>query len=266
MNDQQTYASPRNHVAEPTGAHNQESVAPSRSLRREISYRVRYFVNAYPIVYMPIVRYHHRHSVDRVVDGETDLVIEAFGRSGTTFANFAFLSAQTRRVRTVHHTHAAAQVITAVKKKVPTLVIVRQPEAVALSHMVRHQVYARPTLVAWIRFHERLLSRRRGIVFCSFDELTHNFAPVIQRLNERFGTRFGVWQHTKENEAEIFEQIKSRNRGRFSEDAVVDRMRAFALPSAEREALKQQLRAQLQADSLASLRDRANRMYQSFVG
>jgi hypothetical protein len=234
---------------------------PVRSLREEIAYRVRYFVNAYPILYMPTARIRHRDSDDRTVRDNTDLVIEAFGRTGTTFANFAFLSAQRRRVRTVHHTHAAAQVITAVKMDIPTLVIVRQPEQVALSHMARHRVSARPTLVAWIRFHRRLLPFRNGIVFCSFDQMTTNFTPVIERLNQKFRAGFDLWQHTKENEADIFEQIKSRNRGRFRADQEEQRKQAFALPTAEREALKQQLRQHLQADSLTQLRDQANHLY-----
>jgi hypothetical protein len=237
----------------------------NRSLREEISYRVRYFINAYPALYMPMARYRHRDSLDRIVQADTDLVIEAFGRTGTTFANFAFLSAQRRRVRTVHHTHAAAQVITAVKMKIPTLLIVREPEAIALSHMARHQVSARPPLIAWIRFHERLLGCRKGILFCGFEQMTNNFTPVIQRLNEKFGTCFEVWQHTKENETEVFEQIRSRNRGRFSEDQAEQRMRAFALPTAEREALKNQLRAQLEAPSLKDLRQRAQALYRSLV-
>jgi hypothetical protein len=234
---------------------------PARSLREEISYRVRYFVNAYPLLYMPTARIRHRDSNDRIVRDNTDLVIEAFGRTGTTFANFAFLAAQRRRVRTVHHTHAAAQVITAAKMDIPTLVIIRQPEQVALSHMARHRVSARPTLVAWIRFHSRLLPFRNRIVFCSFDQMTLNFTPVIELLNQKFNAGFDVWQHTKENEAEIFDQIKSRNRGRFRADQEEQRKQAFALPTAEREALKQQLRHHLQADSLTDLRDHANRLY-----
>jgi hypothetical protein len=237
------------------------AVPPVRSLREEIAYRVRYFVNAYPSLYMPMARYRHRDSDDRIVRDNTDLVIEAFGRTGTTFANFAFLSAQRRRVRTVHHTHAAAQVIVAVNMGIPTLVIVRQPEQAALSHMARHQVSARPTLVAWIRFHRRLLPFRNRIVFCSFDQMTSNFTPVIERMNQKFDAGFDVWQHTKENEAEIFEQIKSRNRGRFSAGQEEQRKRAFALPTEEREALKQQLRRHLQADSLARLRSQANHLY-----
>jgi hypothetical protein len=268
MNNNKTYPSQLSYVAEsadPRKAKGARGAVPNRSLREEISYRVRYFVNAYPALYMPMARYRHRDSMDRIVRADTDLVIEAFGRTGTTFANFAFLSAQRRRVRTVHHTHAAAQVITAVKMRIPTLVIVREPEAIALSHMARHQVSAGPPLVAWIRFHERLLSWRKGIMFCSFEQMTNNFTPVIQGLNEKFGTCFEVWQHTKENEMEVFEQIKSRNRGRFSEDQVEQRMRAFALPTAEREALKNQLRAQLEEPSLKGLRQRAQILYRSLV-
>jgi len=265
MNEHATYASSRNAGPVQTAPVESQILGiPAVSARRELYYRAHYFVNAYPRLYMPLVRYRHRFLVDRVVDRDTDLVIEAFGRSGTTFANVAFLSVQGRRVRTVHHTHAAAQVLTAVKMKVPALVIVRNPEACALSHMVRHQISARPALVAWLRFHERLLACENSIVFCSFDELTRNFTPVIQRLNQRFGTHFDVWQHTRENEAEIFEQIQTRNRGRFREDAVLERTRAFALPTAEREALKNQLRVQLDAPSLIALRQRAQALYKHF--
>jgi hypothetical protein len=245
---------------------NLEASLPVRSLRKDLSYRVHYFINAYPLIYMPLVRFRHRFLEDRVVRADTELVIEAFGRTGTTFANFAFLSAQRRRVRTVHHTHAAAQVIVAVKRNLPTLVIVRKPEEVALSHMVRHEVSPRPALVAWIRFHQRLIPYREKIVFCRFDELSQNFTPVIQRINERFGTNFDIWQHTRDNEAKIFEHIRIRNRDRFEKDQQQQRMRAFALPTPEREALKQRLSSQLSADLLAEIRLRANALYESLVG
>lgn len=256
--DQLTYAAGQRQVRENTSP-------PSCSLREEIAYRVRYFVNAYPLVYMPMARLRHRYSEDRIVSAETDLVIEAFGRTGTTFANFAFLAAQRRRLRTVHHTHAAAQVITAVKMGVPTLVIVRHPEEVALSHMARHRISARSALTAWIRFHKRLRPFRGCIVFFRFDEMISNFAPAIQRINGKFGTNFDIWQHTKENEAEIFEQIKTRNRGRFRGDQDEQRRRAFALPTAEREALKRQLSQQLEAETLRQIRAEANDLYLTLV-
>src|ERR1035438_5314973 len=99
MNNHVTYASSRNAAAKHTPPGEPLILGtPAVSARRDFYYRVHYFVNAYPRLYMPLVRYRHRFLVDRVVDRDTDLVIEAFGRSGTTFANVAFLSVQRRRV------------------------------------------------------------------------------------------------------------------------------------------------------------------------
>jgi hypothetical protein len=234
---------------------------PVISQTRELYYRLRYFVSGYPRLYMPLVRYQHRYKVDRVVAPDTDLVIEAFGRTGTTFANYAFLAAQTRSVRTVHHTHAAAQVITAVNMKIPTLVIVRDPLEVSLSHMVRHQVSARASLRAWIQFHIGVLAVREGIVLCSFEQMITNFTPVIERINQKFNAGFAVWQHTKENEAAIFDFIATRNRGRFDKNEDGERLRALALPTPWREAQKERLRAQLEASSLAPLRQKAQKLF-----
>src|SRR4029079_13076554 len=120
---------------------------------RNLAYRARYLVNAYPALYMPMGRFRHRHSSDYCVGPGTEIVIEGFGRAGSTFAWLAFMSAQDRPVRTAHHTHAAAQVITAVRLGKPTLVIVRPPTDATLAHMARKGITARMALVAWTRFH-----------------------------------------------------------------------------------------------------------------
>jgi len=237
------------------------SAATGVSLREEIKYRFLYFVNAYPAVFMPIARVRYRHEDDFLVDWDTDLVIEAFGRSGTTFANFAFLTAQNRPVKTVHHTHAAAQIITAVRMRIPTMVIVRPPLESALSHMARHRISARPTLVAWIRYHRRILPYVDRIVVTTFDDMTRDFGAVIERINRTFRTSFVVWQHTQENAEQVFEQIRKRNRFRFGEAPTPERLRSLALPTPEREALKEKFRIQLQAPELAKLRERAQSLY-----
>ena len=231
------------------------------STREQIKYRFLYFLNAYPAIYMPVARVRYRRATDLLVTPDTELVIEAFSRAGTTFANFAFLSAQTRPVKTVHHTHASAQVITAVRMGKPTLVIVRPPVDAVLSHMARFRVSPRAALVAWIRFHERILPYLDRIVLTSFEAMTKDFGAVIRRINEKFATEFGIWQHTKENEAQVFEQIRQRNRSRFGDGPSAARFRALAIPTPEREALKEKLQAQLQAESLAPIRQKAQHLY-----
>jgi hypothetical protein len=223
-------------------------------------------VNAYPALYMPMGRLRHRGRTDYLVERDTELVIEGCGRAGSTFAVLAFQSAQGRRVRTAHHTHAAAQVITAVRWRIPTLVIVREPLESALAHMARRDIPARPTLVSWIRFHRRIMPVRHGFVAVSFADMTSDFGAVMTRVNEAFGTSFGVFQHTPENEAAVFAEIERRNRAGWGDRMTAERARSLARPTAERAALKQRLRVQLEAPELAGLRAQAHDVYRTFVG
>jgi hypothetical protein len=235
-----------------------------RRVFREARYSTRYVVNAYPAIYMPLARIRHRAQDDWSVRRDTELVVEGFGRSGSTFAVDAFELAQSRPVRLAHHTHAAAQVITAVKWGIPTILIVRHPEQVVLSHMARRDIGARPPLIAWIRFHERLLPYRGGLVVTPFEEMTTDLGVVIERVNGRFGTTFGVFEHSPETETRVFERIEARNRRRFGV-GTLEGERSLARPSEEREASKEALRAAYEAPALASLRSRAERVYRSLV-
>jgi hypothetical protein len=233
-----------------------------QSQRRQLKYRFIYWVSAYPTV-MPLARIKFRHLDDLLVTRDTGLVIEGFGRSGTTFANFAFLSAQTRPVKTVHHTHAAAQIIVAARMRVPTLLIVKPPLEAALSHMVRHKVSARLPLIAWIRFHRRVLPFLGRVVVTSFQKMITDFGTVTRRVNAKYGTSFGVFNHTKENEAAVFERIRQRNLVRWPEGM---RKTALAIPTVEREALKEKLRAELMREELAPLREKAQVLHEAVLG
>ena len=233
---------------------------------RELSYRARYLVNAYPAVYMPVGRVRHRGRAEYLVTRDTELVIEGCGRAGSTFALFAFLSAQERPVRTAHHTHAAAQVLTAVRWRIPTVVIVRDPLDSALSHMARRNISARPALVSWLRYHSRILPVREGFVAVRFEQVTSDFGAVVEQVNSAFGTHFSVFQHTPENEAAVLAAIERENRERWGDEMTPERARSLARPTAERAAVKQRLRTQLEAPELAALRSQAVDLHRTFVG
>jgi len=126
---------------------------------------------------------------------------------------------------------------------------------------VRHRISARPALVAWIRYHRRILPYLDRVVVTTFDSMTRDFGAVIERINQTFATTFRIWRHTKENEAQIFEQIRNRNRFLFGEATTPERLRSLSLPTPERETLKEQFRIQLQDPKLAELRKRAQSLY-----
>jgi hypothetical protein len=234
--------------------------------RRELAYRVRYLLNAYPAVYMPIARARHGGRPEYLVRRDTELVIEGAARSGNTFAVLAFASAQERWVRTAHHTHAPAQVLTAVRWGIPTLVLVRPPLDSALAHMALRGVSAGAALAAWIRFHRSVLPVSAGVVVASFAEVTGDFGAATARVNARFGTSFGVFDHTPENEAAVFAAIERRNRELRAGRKGSERDLILARPTPERSALKERLREQLDAPGLRARRAEAAELYRRLVG
>ena len=235
---------------------------PARSLQR-LAYGIRAVVSVHPPLYLPFARWRYRRAGEnRIVDRDTELVIEGFQRSGNTFAVVAFETSQGRPMRTAHHLHAAAQIVAAVRMRVPTLALIRDPVDTVLSHMIREPgISARQALSNWIRFYEAVVPLRDRVVVADFAEVTTDFGAVIRDVNARFGTRFAEFEHTQANVARCFELIEQRNREHYGTLAETKVPR----PSAERERLKAARRGELEADRLTALRARAYGVYRSLV-
>jgi len=227
---------------------------------RTLQYTLRYVVNVHPWLYMPLARRWHCDNRDRLVERDTELVIEAFGRSGSTFAVLTFEMAQPRHVKTAHHSHAAAQVIVAARWQIPTLVIVRRPMDSALSHMVRRRIPARPALKSWIRFHEHILPYRDRLLVTTLESVSTDFGLVTRAINQRFGTDFKELEHTQENQARISEMIEVANLKKYGQ--ATDWV---ARPTPERLERKNARRAELDDPHLANLRKRADQIYRILV-
>src|SRR5207253_1895092 len=100
----------------------------------------------------------------------------------------AFRMAQPLAVRIAHHLHAPGHVIAGIRRRLPVLVLVREPEEAVLEYVIR-----RPSLTlsqairGYIRFYEPLLAHRDRFVTGTFEEVTTDLAAVIRRINRRFG-------------------------------------------------------------------------------
>lgn len=227
---------------------------------RQFQYTLRYVVNVHPSIYMPLARRWHSDLENRFVDRDVELVIEGFGRSGSSFAVIAFELAQERPVKSAHHTHAAAQVIAAAKMGIPTLVIVRDPFEATLAHMVRRGIPAKPALESWIRYHEHVLPYRGSIVATSLATVSSDFGSVIRRVNEKFGTAFREFEHTEASQARVFEIIESRNFRKYG-----GRTYWVARPTDARNEDKEALRDQLESPRLARQRERAQELHRFLI-
>lgn len=245
----------------------------------------------HPSLYLPVARFRHRGTV---VGADTRLVIEGFTRSGVTFAVIAFQVAQRQPVRVAHTLHAPAHVLAAVRRGIPTMVTIRDPEAAVLSAIIREPyVTAEQGLAAWIRFYSRILPYRSGFVSVPFEGVTDDYGAVIRGVNERFGTRFDEFAHTPENVEVCFRIIEDRARrppwaealGDFENGKIglADYLRTVAgygearprsrvpesrvpRPSAQRDAMKEALATQVWGPDLRNLRLRARKLYAKYGG
>jgi hypothetical protein len=258
---------------------------------RHLRWGLRSRIAEHPSVYLPIARLKYGQSV---VGPDAKLMIEGFTRSGVTFAVIAFQSAQPEPVRVAHTLHAPAHVQAAVRRGIPTLVTIRDPEAAVLSAIIREPyVTAQQGLKAWIRFYTRILAYRQGIVLGLIDDVVGDFGGVIREINEQFGTTFKEFDHTPENVETCFSIIEDRARrppwsdalGRFESGLIgLDEYRAavegygssarltpiresrIPRPSAEREAIKETLVAQIWGPALRDLRMEARRLFAQYGG
>jgi hypothetical protein len=233
---------------------------PLRLGARRAWYEVKTLVATYPALALPIAR--RRHGVPLAAD--TEIVIEGFPRTGTTFAEKAFSLAQGRPVRMACHVHAPAQLIGAARRGVPAVAVVRPPEETVLSFVIRHShIPIRQALRGYIRFHEPLVPYRDRLVVAPFSEVTSDFGLTIRRVNERFGTSFAEFEHTEAGVRRVFEEIDRDYGGREERGEALERI--VARPSETRRTIKEGLEAGYRAPNLASLRARAERAFEALA-
>jgi len=258
---------------------------------RHLRWELRSRMAVYPSLYLSVAR---RKYGEAVLAEDTGLLIDGFTRSGVTFAVVAFNVAQRTPVPLAHTLHAPAHVIAAVRRNVPSLVTVREPESAVLSAVIREpDVTIEQGLRAWIRFYSAIRPYREGFVVAPFDRVVEDYGSVIGEVNERFGTSFDVFDHTPENVALCFSIIEDRSRrppwsealGKFESGRIglaaylaardehggngqlrkVPEARV-PRPSRERDAIKRSLAERLAQPGLRGLRRDARRVYEDYAG
>ncbi len=250
-------------------------------------HRLRTLACEHPAVYLPLARHKYPGPSPEVISSQTELVIDGYTRSATTFAVYAFQLGQDRPVRLAHHLHAPAQLIVAARREVPTLLLIREPQGAICSQLIQEPRVALPdALIAYARFYRCLIPHAASFVVGEFGQVTQDYGTVIQRINERFGTSFGEFSNSDASVRECLELIKHRGTlspvllgfesGLVSHDQMRRELQAIArlptssrakeawIPSEHRNRSKALLRRQWQQPELARLRDRAEAVYQVF--
>lgn len=251
-------------------------------LRRKIPpslyYQLRNISRQYPILFLPFARWRwsrwrQKHSISLLgpepaapnpVTKKAEIVIEGFPRMGNTFAHIAFKMAQNRPIEIGHHTHAAAQIVAAVRLNIPTIALIRKPEPAIISYLVGDfdpSLSIEQSLSEYISFYKTILPYRHKFLVAEFDQVTGDYGQVIEQVNQKFGTSFVPFEHTEANVQKCFQWIEEgfqKTFGQLSEKVV-------CRPSESRESLKQEIKEQFYQDKYERLRDTANEIYEQLT-
>lgn len=128
---------------------------------------------------------------DGLVMKGTDICIEAPPGSGNSFMVQAFSMANPT-CNIAHHHHVPAQVRRAVRQRIPTLVILRDPIACTLARVpsLSHLSMIGPNLRMWLAFWTSVRPLISRIAVITFDQLTAEPPSAITLINDFYDTEF----------------------------------------------------------------------------
>lgn len=147
-----------------------------------------------------------------VVTYDTDLMIEGYPRTASSFCYHAFHLMQKCEMSVAYHLHSPAHVLRAIKMQVPTVVLIRDPRDAVASSFVREPYMSIGVLLTryWI-FYRTLLPFRHRFVVADFAEVTTDFGSVIDRINDKYNANFLRFEHTAENLRRVSDELKRRD-------------------------------------------------------
>jgi hypothetical protein len=260
-----------------------------------LQHGARTILAGYPSVYMPYAKRVHLGGPGKIVADDTQILIDGYTRSASTFAVLAFQFAQPQPVRVARHLHASAGIVVAARRGLPILLCIRPPEPTVLSAVVREpHITLTGALWSYARFYEVVLPYKEQCLVARFEEVTTDFGAVIDRLNLKFGSSFARFDHSRTNVEKVFELIEQRSRRPSWAGALADYQSGLigtaelerainghrgnghegrsleekwvARPSADRQALKSALVARYSSPAYERRRRRAERAYEAIAG
>lgn len=180
----------------------------------------------FPAVYWHIMRRRLRNTEfrDRLVDPLSDLVIDGFPRTASSFAVRAFHQANgTSDYKIATHIHSPAQILLGERLRIPMILTIRNPRDAVVAWMTYadhfHRLdsngsvrYRRLWLQAqtwrFAKFYEATNRIPHAYVLSDFDKTTTEFSAVMAQLNDKFGCHFELFDHSAANVRAIFDSSK----------------------------------------------------------
>lgn len=216
-----------------------------------------------PLLFMLLYQFFGKHK-ELLVNKKTQIVIEGFPRSGNTFSVVALEWAQDKEVNIAHHLHASAQLIWAVKKKIPAVALIRSPVDAVVSLLIREpHITIEAGLFAYYKFYNSLIPYKKNIAIIEFEQIISDYGESIRFYNNKFGLDFNIFQHNDQNVDKVFKLVQNYSAKESSENKLDEKK--VARPSEGRKEQAKILNKEINNDKYKVLLLKASVAYSSLV-
>lgn len=227
---------------------------------RSAMFRLRTELGAYPRIFFPIYRLAPKNRRLAISRG-TDLVIEGFPRSANTFA-VAALERLAPDLSIAHHLHVPAQLMLAVRRGVPAVLLLRRPEDAVISLAIRHRhISLKQAIEAYEKFHAPLLPYASSLFLARFEDVTTDYGAVLAAMRSRFDVALPAFTHNPDSVRDVFryiDSLSSAGGGDLDEEKV-------ARPSPARGQVRERMQERLRDPQLRRSLERCASLYRRFL-
>ncbi len=178
---------------------------------------------------------------ERIVTGKEDILISGPPRVSNTFVGRMIMFNQ-ENLTLVNHFHSPGQVINAIKKGVPAIIIIRDPIDMATSLCIKYpMIHPFVALQTYIVYYKNLLKYRDKFLLIDFETIKSDFNEIITQFNVKYKDIFQL---------EFINDLKEHER------YVLDSMNKFGLPEGNIE---------IQSSGPTNKKEKMKKKYKSFV-
>jgi hypothetical protein len=220
---------------------------------------LRRFIGQYSSLYLSIKKIQGKYGI---LNSQTEIVIEGYPRCANSFAEAAFRVAQDKEVSIAHHTHAPAQVLDAVKKNIPTIVVFRDPDDAVISRMMRDKkLKPAEAYNEYIWFYNSIWGVLDSCVLSNFEQTINCFGETIRAVNKYYNTRFNEFEHSNaeavKRAKELIDELSLQRIGRATQYSKLNQD-----SKKSRNMQKESLKSSIKQESIKSVRNKANMIYE----
>lgn len=204
-------------------------------------------------------RYHGRFEGRHAPTERTDIVVEGYPSAGNSFTREALILTNPG-IEVASHLHSVAPLRLAMKRGVPAVALLREPSEAVASYLARFGTSGPgPELRRYSAFMEGLAEVKDYALVVTFEQVTSDFAGMVQQVNRRFAVSFRTFAGSQEQlAAEVDAILVAASRNLFGDEADL----RGPIPSERRRPVAAAIRAEIEAPRWAPLLSRARRAYQ----